>query len=151
RAEFDHAASCCSLDHARGLAGDQDGKRNRGQEAGLYDLGFDDRRRYSQQRLLREHGRAFRDSPDLACKAQIAQVLEKSVADGLEYFVGAKELDLLRTEVEVFQEIQRLLQPGGNQVAAIFRQRADEQFEAGRGIEAALKVSGRHGEFVQVG
>jgi hypothetical protein len=51
----------------------------------------------------------------------------------------------------LFQIVQRLLQAGGKQVAAIFGQRAHKQFESGIGLESAVKVRGSHGQFIEVG
>ena len=75
---------------------------------------------------------------------------EKNVADVSERRMPTKEADVLGLETHVFQEVEGLLESGGKEIASLRRQRAHEEFEAGGGAEAVLKIGRRHGDLVKV-
>lgn len=61
-----------------------------------------------------------------------------------------KEADVLGLETNSFQKVEGLLESGGEEIAALRRQRAHEEFEAGVGAETVLKIRRRHSELVEV-
>ena len=63
----------------------------------------------------------------------------------------AEEFDILRLKTNRCEIVESLFEPRGNQVAALWRQRSDEQFEAGGDKETVFEICRRHGEFVEIG
>src|SRR5215469_12448370 len=84
------------------------------------------RRGDAKNRLAGEKRGALGDRMDLAAEAEIAKIIEEVCVES----TGALEpIDVGGREAKIFEEIQRLLQPGGKQEAAPRRQTAHEQFE----------------------
>jgi len=63
----------------------------------------------------------------------------------------AETFDILRLKTKCCEIVESLFESRGNQVAALSRQRSDEQFEAGGGKETVFEICRRHGEFVKIG
>ena len=42
------------------------------------------------------------------------------------------------------EKLERLFEPGGDEIIALRRKMADEQFERGARVEAGLKITRRH-------
>ena len=64
---------------------------------------------------------------------------------------AADPVELFRAEGEPLGEVERLLEPRGNEEVASRRQLAHEQLEDGRLRHFALVIRLQHGELVQVG
>src|SRR6266852_1935612 len=149
-AKLDNAASPGRGDHACGLGRNHGLEGQCGQQEGLDNLCSDDGSGDAQQGFLTEDGRAFGNGPHFTREAEGFQVVEESVANVSERRVPTKEADVLGLETHVFQELEGLLESGGKEIAALRRQRAHEEFEAGGGAEAILKIGRRHGELVKI-
>ena len=80
RAELDHGPPGGGFGHARRLRCDHRLETDRGQQRGLHDLRFGDRRGDAQKRLARKTDGAFRHRPDVAGKAKGRQDNRKNCA-----------------------------------------------------------------------
>ena len=112
---------------------------------------FDDGRDDAQHRLAGKYQRAFGHGPDVAGEAEFREIVEKFAADIAEDRMLAQVVNFLRGEVHVLEKIERLFEPGGDQIIALRRKMADEQFERGAGLEAGLQIARRHRQFVEIG
>ncbi len=151
RAEFDHISSGRGLRHARRFAGNHGLKINGGEQRRFRDLRLDDRRGNAQDRLSRKKYGALRHGPNVARKPETGQVIKKIVADCRKDRQRAQIRDLLARKTHALQKIQRLIEPGGNQIISAGGQRADKQFKSRARVESCFQVARRHGQFIQVG
>ncbi len=63
----------------------------------------------------------------------------------------AQIVDLRRREVDVFEEFERLLEAGGDQIVPSLREMTHEKLKRGLPIEAGLQIARGHREFVEIG
>ena len=63
----------------------------------------------------------------------------------------AQVINFLRGEVNVLEKIERLLETGCDQIIAMRRKMADEQFERGTSLKAGLQIARSHCQLVQIG
>ena len=151
RAEFHDLAALGRGYHPRRFTRDHGLKAEGGQEIGLHDLAFDDRRGEAQEGLARECEGAFGHGPHVSGKAEILEVIEKVVANISESGVTPEITNLVGSEADFFQELERGFQPRGDQIIAVGRKMSNEELESGARVEASLQVACSHGQFVQIG
>ena len=97
---------------------------------------------------MREDDRAFRHGANVAVEAEVGEVVEEF---GGEDAFAAQEGDVVRGEMEKFEVIQHLCQPGEDGVAAVVGHGAEEVVEIGDFVLPPLaEVALRHGERVVV-
>ena len=147
-AELHHRSALRGRDYARGFGSNHRLESQRGEEKRFDDLCFDNGRGHSQQWLLFESQRAFRHGPNFAGEMKVFQVVEKSRADAGEGWVSAENYNILRREPDIFEEIECLVESGGQQKAALRGQRADKELKASSGMKIVFEVCRRHGELV---
>lgn len=151
RTEFDDWPAICGGDDAGGAAGDHGLKIDRGEEARLEELAFDDGRGDAQERFVGENDRAFRNGPDFSRETEAREIVEKFRANVAENGMLAKVIDFFGREAHVFQEIEGLRETGSDEEIAFGRETPDEKLESGAGVKAGLKIAGSHGEFIEIG
>ena len=118
------------------------------QQVGFDQLAVNQRGAHGEQRLMREDDRAFRHSTNVAVEAEVGEVVEEF---GGEDAFAAQKGDVVRGEVEEFEVIQHLCQPGEDGVAAVVGHGAEEVVEIRDFVLPPLvKVALRHGERVVV-
>ena len=105
------------------------------------------RRGDAQDRLVGEERRAFRHGVHVAGEAETREIIEQVLPEP----AGAVEpVDLDRREAQVFQIIQRLLNPGGKQKSAPRRQIADEKLEHRRLRVAMIQIGLDHVDLIKI-
>ena len=106
------------------------------------------RRGDAQDRLVGEERGAFGDGVDVAAEAEVAEIVEKVFVES----AGALEpIDVGGGEAKIFEKIQRLLEPGGEQKPAPRRQAAHEQLEHRRLGVAMIQIGLDHVDLIKVG
>ena len=118
------------------------------QQVGFYQLAVNQRGAHGEQRFMREDDRAFRHGANVAVEAEVGEVVEEF---GGEDAFAAQKGDVVRGEVEEFEVVQHLCQPGEDGVAAVVGHGAEEVVEVGDFMLSPLaEVALRHGERVVV-
>jgi hypothetical protein len=79
------------------------------------------------------------------------QVIEKVVANIPESRMTPQVIDLVGSEADLFEELQRRFEPRSDQVVSVGRQMANEEFKSGARVEAGLQVACSHRQLIQIG
>ena len=147
-AELQHRAPHGGPADAVGLGGDQTLVVDGQQREGLDQLRLDGRRAYHHHRLPGKHRGPFRDGVDIAGKTEVAQIVQKLLAEQ----VAPTEIgDILLAEMQVFNIIDQLLQTGRDGIAAFIGHLAEEHIEIGNAILVPVaEVSVAHGQLIKV-
>ena len=151
-AEIEHGSSFRSREDASRLGRDHRLQSHRCNQKRFDDLRLFQWRRDAQQRLVLKDDRAFRDRPDVARELEMRQMLEPIARYVREGGMGTKIFELLWRERKVLQLMQRLLEPGRHEIISARRQSPHPEFKR-RHLrrQAVSKISGRHGQFVEIG
>ena len=148
RAEFEYRPARRFVHDARRFGGDARLVVEGEQQVGFDQLAVNQRRAHGEQRFVREDDRAFRHGADVATEAEVGEVVEEF---GGEDAFAAQKGDVVRGEVEEFEVVQHLCQPGEDGVAAVVGHGAEEVVEVGDFMLSPLaEVALRHGERVVV-
>src|SRR5258706_10912397 len=148
--EFDNRPSVCRLRYARRFTGDHGLKIDCGQQKRLDNLRFDNGRGDAQDRFARKKYGAFRHRPHIARKMELREIAEKIAARVSEDRKFSRISDFLAGKSHVFQRIESLIEPGGDQIVSSRGKGTHEQFKRGTGVESCSEVARRHGQLVQV-
>src|SRR5690242_1001688 len=106
------------------------------------------RRDDAENRFAWEKRGALGDGMNLAAEAESAKIIEEVFVES----PGALEpIDVGGREAKLFQEIQRLRQPGGEQKSASRRQATHEEFEHRRVGVAMIQVGLNHVDLIKIG
>lgn len=111
------------------------------------ELGFRQRRGHAQQRLVREQDRALRQSVHVAREPELRKSVGKG---GLEMAARSDPVEFLLAEAHTLDEVERLLQPSGDQEISLRRELAHEKLKHRRVGHAAFVIRLQHGELVEV-
>ena len=147
-AELQHRAAVGSPDHPVGLGSDEALVVDAQQGVGLDELGLGGGRPDRHKGLAGEYRRALRHSPDIAGKAESAEIVQKILLEK----VFAPEIgDVLLVKVEVPDVLHQLLQPRRDGEAAAVRHAAEEYVKVGDALLHPLaEVAVGHGHLVKV-
>ena len=148
QSEVDEQRVRCGEHAARRLAGDERGVVNDIQQTAFDELGFPQRRGDTQQRLVGEADRTFRDRVHVAGEAEVSQRLDECRRKALR---PGKPCELVGSEDKRRQVIDCLLETGGDEEVPTRRQLAHEQFENRCAIHPLLPVGLQHRQLVKVG
>jgi hypothetical protein len=85
---------------------------------------------------------------NLAGEAEIGEIVDQRLA---EFFRSLKPAEFVLREPYVLQEVERLLQSGRHQEAALRRQLAHKELKYGCISLARFKVRFDHGHLIQIG
>ena len=147
-AEFHHRAAPRGTDDAARLRCDERLVVHREQEIRLHELRLDRGGAHRNERLAREHRRAFRHGPDVAGEPEIAEILQKLLAENAP---RAEIVDVLIGEVEIGDIFHDLLQPRGNGEAAAVRHLPEEEVEVGDAVLISVaEVAVAHRQLVKI-
>jgi hypothetical protein len=150
-AEVHDSASGGGLDDARGLGGDERGEVDHGEQVRLDELRLGQRRGDLQDRLVGEDDGALGHRADLAGEAEAREVGVEILRHRMELRQAAQVVELLRGEADGLKVVQRLLDAGDDEEAAVRGEVPDEQLEGRHVGHVVDVVGGGHGELVQVG
>ncbi len=114
-AELGHRPALGRPDDAVGLGGDEGLVVQAQQHEGLDKLGLDGGGADGENGLPGEDGRALRHRPDVAGKAEVAQIVQKLLAEAA---LAAQIGDVLLVKVQLLDIVDDLLQAGGDGKAA---------------------------------
>jgi hypothetical protein len=146
--EIDEQLARSGKHHARGFGGDQGLEMQNIYETSFDHLRLRQRRGHSQNRLIGEKHRALGHGVDVTAEPEFRKVVEECHPKAP---TSRQPLDLLCREVEVFEEVERRLQPGRHQKSALSRQLAHEEFEhRGLGL-AMIQIGLNHVQLVKIG
>ena len=91
-----------------------------------------ERRGNAKQRCRRKHGRSLLDRPDFTREPKTRQVLVKKIGpDPPECRNGAQVFNIRLGKPEMLEILERLLEPGCDEIRAIGRQLTHVQLEGG--------------------
>ena len=146
--EFQHRPALGSPDNPVGLGGDQALVVDAQQEIRLNELGLNGRCPDGDNRLIGEDRRALGDGPDIAGELKVRQILQKFLA---EHIPAAQVLDVLRTEVQVLNILDDLLQTCRNGKSAAIGALPEEQVKIGNTVAVTGgKITLTHGQLIIV-
>src|SRR5215467_11240827 len=151
RTKFHDRAPRSGSGDARRLGGDQSLEVKNAEETGLDELRFGDGSGHTEQRLTRKENRSFRHGPNVARKLKSREIIKEIGMNAFEERQSSEVGDVFSRKAHVFEEVEGLLQSGGNQIIAALGEVANKKFKRGTGFEAVLDVPRRHREFVEVG
>jgi hypothetical protein len=117
-------------------------------EARLHQLRLRQRRDDAQQRLVGEHDLALGHGIEVAGEAEPGERAQEGRREAL---LRLQPDDLVVAEGGVLQEVDRLLEAGGDQEVARQRQLAHEELEDGGLRHAGLFVGLHHVQLVEIG
>ena len=121
---------------------------HREQKIRLHELRLDRGGAHRDERLAREHRRTLRHGPDVAGEPEIAEVLQKFLAEDIP---RAEILDILVGEVEIGDVFHDLLQPRGNGKAAAVRHLPEEKVEVGNAVFVPVaEVAVAHRKLIKI-
>src|ERR1022692_2428657 len=120
--EINYCAAARDFYHPSRLGGDQRLEADTGQQIGLDDLRFQQRRANSEEWLARENRRAFPHREKIAREAKLAKGVEELLRDDLELRQRFQISDFFFSEIEFGQILDYLLETGGQNEVAVARQ-----------------------------
>ena len=119
-------------------------------EAGLDQLRVGDWGGHAKQRLARKENCPFGQGPNVASELEFREIVKEIDVDLAETRQGTKIRNVFLRKAHVFQEVERLFQPRGDQVIAAPRQGPHKKFKRSARAETVLDVARRHRQLVQV-
>ena len=147
-AKLSYRAALRGPDDAAGFGGDQRLMVQLHQHIGLNKLCLNSGGTYRQNRLAGEDRGSLRNSPNIACKFESTQILQKLLSEAV---FGAQISNVFLGEVQITNIFDHLLQTGCNGKAAAVRDTAEENIKVGDAIlQRSLKIAVGHGELVKV-
>ena len=120
----------------------------RQQQERFHELRLDGGCADGHDRLAREDRRALGHRPDIARKAEIAQIAEEILAENA---AAAKIGNVVLVKMELLDIPHRLLQTGRNGEAAVVRHRPEKHVKVGDPILiAALEITVSHRQLIKI-
>ena len=147
-AEIDEHLARRRQHHARGLGGDQRLKMQDVDQPRFGELCLRHRRGDAQDRFIGEKHRALGHGVHVAGEAKRGEIIEQVLAES----PGALEPgDLRRVKAQILEEIERLLQSGGEEKTAAGRKVTEEKLKHSGVRRPGVQVRLHHVELVKVG
>ena len=112
------------------------------------ELRLANRRHDAQQGLVGKAERAFGQCIDVAAEVPVGERRDEIRAKTP---AVAQPVQFVGRETGVLEMVEHLLEAGGDEEVALFRQLADEELEHRRLVHAAREIGLQHGELVEIG
>ncbi len=146
--EIDQQLAGCGQRHARRLGRNQRLEVQDVDQPGLDILRLRQGRGHPKDWLVSEEDRTLGHRMDIAGEAEIRQIVDQALP---ETPAAPHPVEVVWGNAQVFQEIEGLFEPSGDQKATALRQLADKEFEHRSRCLAFLHIRLHHRQLIKVG